>query len=131
MIKRTKVYLSGPITGLDRKDYMERFRLANNKLRENGYDTCNPTKTWACRWPWFYKLVGYKLTLCYDLWLLMRCDAVYFLPECTESVGSCIEQQVAYHMHIKSLTYAESRQATAEVKQWIKKYKTEKLTSND
>ena len=36
------VYISGPITGTD--DYMERFKEAEAKLREAGYDPVNPAE---------------------------------------------------------------------------------------
>ena len=84
------------MTKLPRKQYMKRFAVAEKILRAHGYDVINPTKVWACRWPWLYKIVGYKLTLLYDLWLLLtKADGIIHLPGWHTSRGSVIEDNVS------------------------------------
>lgn len=96
-----RVYISGPMSGVDRKLYLEMFKRAEQSLRSKGYTKIvNPIRVWACRWPWLYRLVGYRLTLLYDLWLLMRCDQIYKLPGWRDSKGANIESCVAYHFKI-------------------------------
>ena len=94
-MKKTKVYLSGAISGRDRKDYMKQFADAEEHLCELGYDVCNPTKALPCRFLWIYKLLGYKLTLIYDLWLLSRCDKICMLSGFENSKGAFLEKVAA------------------------------------
>ena len=95
-----KVYISGPISGIERADYLERFTEAERMLREYGYDVVNPTRFLLCRWQWLYKIVGYKLTLLYDLWRLMHCDFIYKMPTWKQSKGANIESCVAYNTEV-------------------------------
>lgn len=114
MRKKIKVYISGPMSGLDREEYMQRFMLAEDKLHRRldpHYEelrVVNPINVWACKFPWFYnllvKLLGstmtYNLILLYDLWLLMRCTDILMLRGYNQSKGSCIERFVATKMGI-------------------------------
>lgn len=96
-----RVYISGPITGLAQQQYVQRFSLAERILREEGYHAIvNPTRVWASRWPWLYKIVGYRLTLLYDLWLLSRCQRIYKMPGWKQSRGAQIESCLAYNLDI-------------------------------
>ena len=100
--RNAKVYISGPMSNVTREQYLELFRRAEQSLRNQGYHRIvNPIRVWACRWPWLYRLIGYKLTLLYDLWLLMRCDQIYKLPGWRDSKGANIESCVAYHFKIR------------------------------
>ena len=101
MSKDKRIYISGPMSGLEREQYLEIFRRAEQALRDQGYrNIVNPINVWACRWPWLYRIVGYRLTLLYDLWLLMRCDRIYKLTGWRDSRGANIESCVAYHFKI-------------------------------
>ena len=95
-----KVYISGRISDLPREQYMTMFRIAEEMIRKKGYDVVNPTKFLVCRWPWLYKLIGYNLTLLYDLWRLLHCEFIYKLPGWQKSKGANIESCVAYHFKI-------------------------------
>jgi len=95
-MKKKRIYISGPMTKLPREKYMKRFAVAEKILRAHGFDVINPTKVWACRWPWLYKIVGYKLTLLYDLWLLLtKADGIINLPGWHTSRGSVIENNIS------------------------------------
>ena len=99
--RNARVYISGPMSNLSREQYLELFRRAEQSLRSQGYHRIvNPIRVWACRWPLLYKIIGYRLTLLYDLWLLMRCDQIYKLPGWRDSKGANIESCVAYHFKI-------------------------------
>ena len=107
--KIKKVYISGPMSGLDREEYMKRFMLAEDKLQrlleapDQEVRVCNPINVWACKFTWFYnllvKLFGstwtYNLILLYDLLLMMRCTDILMLRGYDQSKGSCIERYVA------------------------------------
>jgi len=95
-----KVYISGMMSGLEREDYIARFAEAERLLIEQGYKTVNPTRFLVCRWPWLYRLMGYQLTLLYDLWRLSHCDKIYKMPGWRQSKGANVESCWAYHFNV-------------------------------
>lgn len=105
MKQKKRVYISGPMTdpntGKVSAENLMLFWKAEDLLRDRGYDdVVNPVRVWACKFPWLYRLVGYRLTLLYDIWLLMRCTHIYKLPRWQQSRGANIESCVAYHFKI-------------------------------
>ena len=102
-MKKQKVYISGAISGRDREDYLKQFDDAEKHLRQLGYDVCNPTKALPCRFLWIYKLLGYKLTLIYDLWLLSRCNRIYMLSGSENSKGVLGKSCCGNIWHTKNL----------------------------
>ena len=105
MKQKQRVYISGPMTDPKTDEVvaenLEMFWKAEELLNKAGYeDTVNPVRVWACKFPWLYRLVGYRLTLLYDIWLLMRCTHIYKLPRWQQSRGANIESCVAYHLKI-------------------------------
>ena len=126
MEKTKRVYISGGMTGIPREQYIELFRRAEESLRAQGYHKIvNPIRVWACRWPWLYRIVGYRLTLLYDLWLLMRCDLIYKLPGWRDSKGANIESCVAYHFKIWPVPQSDikklDKQLAKLMEKWSKK----------
>ena len=124
--RNARVYISGPMSGVDRRLYLEMFKRAEQSLRSHGYTKIvNPIRVWACRWPWLYRIVGYRLTLLYDIWLLMRCDQIYKLPGWRDSKGANIESCVAYHFKIwpvsDSLTKNLDKRLAKLMDKWNKK----------
>ena len=99
-----KVYISGPISGIDRAVYLENFAKAETKLKANGYDVLNPTRLAPSRWLWIYKVLGYRLTLLYDLWHLLRCDGITMLVGWDQSKGARLEKATADIFNIKEIT---------------------------
>ena len=104
-----RVYISGQMSGLPREEYLARFAKAENLLRQEGFTVVNPAHLLPSRWPWLYRLIGYRLTLLYDLWHLSRCDLIYKIPGWKESHGSNIESCWAYHQNI-CLLYTKTRE---------------------
>lgn len=94
--RNAKVYISGPMTGLPREEYLRRFREAEKQLRAKGWtNIVNPINVWACRWPWLYRLLGYRLVLWYDIRLLKTCDRIYLMEGWEKSKGCQKELGVA------------------------------------
>ena len=121
--RNAKVYISGPMSNLTREHYMELFRRAEQSLRARGYTkVVNPIRVWACRWPWLYRLVGYRLTLLYDLWLLMRCDQIYKLPGWRNSRGANIESCVAYHFKIWPVPESQTKRLDKRLAKLMEKW---------
>lgn len=99
-----RIYISGPMTGLTREQQLERFMLAETMLRHNGYKKIiNPVRMWVSR-PWIFRILGYRLTLLYDLFQLTRCQRIYKMPGWRKSRGAQIESCVAYHFGQYTLT---------------------------
>ena len=126
MKNQKRVYISGGMTGIPREQYIELFRRAEESLRAQGYHKIvNPIRVWACRWPWLYKVIGYRLTLLYDLWLLMRCDQIYKLPGWRDSRGANIESCVAFHFKIWPVPQSDikklDKQLAKLMDKWSKK----------
>lgn len=103
-MKKEKVYISGPITGLERQVYLKNFADKERELLAMGYDVINPTKLLPSRFLWIYKIIGYKLTLLYDLWHLMNCDYIYLLDGWMQSRGARIERCVAQVLGINKFS---------------------------
>ena len=123
MSKDKRIYISGPMSGVPRQQYLEMFRRAEQSLRSQGYTkVVNPIRVWACRWPWLYKIVGYRLTLLYDLWLLTRCDLIYKIPGWRDSRGANIESCVAYHFKIWPVPQSDIKRIDKKLAKLIEKW---------
>ena len=90
-----KIYISGAISGLERKEYIKRFANAEEKLVKRGYKVCNPTKLLPSKHLWVFNIIGYNLTLLYDLWHLMQCDGIYMIKGWECSNGARLEKSFA------------------------------------
>ena len=108
--KNLKVYISGPMTdketGRVSRVNIAAFVRANSLLKKEGFKrVVSPTRVWVCKWPWMYSVLewlfgktgAYKLTLLYDMWLMLRCDVIYKIPGWKDSRGAQMESCVAYH----------------------------------
>jgi hypothetical protein len=112
---KRKIYLSGPMTGIEPREYRRRFREAETILRRHGYGCINPCRVWPCRFPWLYRLMNallgkrltYAVILAYDLILLMtRADGIAMLPGWRASRGANIENYVAFHFPMMGISKA-------------------------
>ena len=115
MKQNHKIYISGPMTGIEPREYRRRFSEAEAILRRHGYGCINPCRVWPCRWPWIYramewalgKRLAYALVLCYDLLLLMtRADGIAMLPGWRASRGAQIENYVSFHFPMMGISKA-------------------------
>ena len=88
------------MSGLPREQYMMHFQKAEELLTKEGFKVINPTKFLMCRHLWLYRLLGYNITILYDLWRLSKCDNIYKLPGWQQSHGANIESCFAYHTKV-------------------------------
>ena len=95
-----KIYISGPISGLERSEYLARFAKAESLLADNGYRVVNPCKFLVCRWQW-------------------RCDYIYLLPGWKDSKGATIESFFAWHIGVYRLTEKERKPVDLKIAKWI------------
>ena len=112
---KRRIYISGPMTGIEPREYRRRFREAEAILRRHGYGCINPCRVWPCRFPWLYRLMNallgkrltYAVILAYDLILLMtRADGIVMLPGWQASRGAQIENYVAMHFWMQGISKA-------------------------
>ena len=103
--RNAKVYISGPMSNLTREQYLVLFSRAEQSLRAQGYTRIvNPIRVWACRWTWLYRIVGYRLTLLYDLWLLKQCTHIHMVGnDWRQSRGARLERMKAREWGIPEL----------------------------
>ena len=134
-MKKPKCYISGQISGLDRRTYLARFGRAAELVAQEGYEPVNPCSFLVCRWPWLYRLIGYRLTLLYDLWRLSQCDRIYMIPAWHQSRGAKIESFFAFqmstvndpHQHIRRLPKAVADRMDALMVKYMNQDKTESV----
>ena len=99
-----KVYLSGRMSGLPDNIWYARFFGAQCGLERMGLRAVNPADTLIARHPWLYRLVGYRLTLWYDLQLLRRCDLFTMVgDDWQQSRGARLERMKAREWGIAEL----------------------------
>lgn len=101
--RKNVIYISGAISGLPRQEYIKRFADAEQKLIKYGYKVVNPTKLLPSRHLWVYGLLGYKITLLYDLWHLMKCNGIYMLDGWEHSKGARLEKATAEIFGLKAI----------------------------
>ena len=79
--RNARVYLSGRMSGLEPVCWRNKFRRAEIKLlaKYDDIEIVNPADTIIARHPWLYRLVGYRMTLWYDLQLLRRCTHIFMV----------------------------------------------------
>ena len=112
---KRRIYISGPMTGIEPREYRRRFREAETILRRHGYGCINPCRVWPCRFPWLFRLMNallgrrlaYAVILAYDLLLLMtRADGIAMLPGWQASRGAQIENYVSQHFWMQGISKA-------------------------
>lgn len=80
-----RVYISGPITGVD--DYLEKFNAAEEYLKSNGHEVINPAKLNSI----MPETLDYSEYMRLDYQYLDLCDAIYLLKDWNISPGSKLE----------------------------------------
>lgn len=108
-----RIYISGKISGLPIKEVISKFQAACDKLRRFGLEPMNPLNNglpldadWADQ-------------MGKDISILLRCDAIYLLPDYSDSDGAKIELAVARQrqmpVFIDATIKPENRPAEAQV----------------
>lgn len=108
---------------LPREEYMAHFAKAEKELCDAGYATVNPARFLVCKYEWLYRLLGYRLTLLYDLWRLSHCNLIYKIPGWRESHGAQIESAWAWNTNMWALPQDLRARIDKRVAKFIEKRK--------
>lgn len=84
-----KIYISGKITGLPINDVLSTFRAAEAKIRKFNFTPVSPLDNglpFEAEWA---DQMGR------DIAILLRCEAIYMLPDWQQSEGATIEYLIA------------------------------------
>ena len=92
------------MSGLPAEIWRARFYGAYFGLKHRGIRAVNPADTLIARHPWLYRIVGYRMTLWYDLWLLKHCTHIHMVgDDWRQSRGARLERLKARHWVIPEL----------------------------
>lgn len=102
-----RVYIAGPVRGLDEKQVSEAFHQKQNELHVQGFSVTNPVD--MVKFENRFRCPGYKLdddknrnaTMRFCIKLLAECDEIHLLPGWKFSEGAQIEHKVAELLKIK------------------------------
>lgn len=86
--KRTKVFISGKVSGIEYYVAYQTFANADRLLSQQGYKVVNPMKICKKHWSWARCMIK-------CLWAIYFCDKIYQLPNLQESRGARIEYRWA------------------------------------
>lgn len=87
-MKRSKLFISGPISGRPYKEAVIHFNAYALLVHQFGFDPVNPIRLCCPIWSWWR-----CMAVC--LWHLLWCDAVLFLRGWDMSRGARIEHKVS------------------------------------
>lgn len=91
-MQKTKIYISGKISGLDQYEVGRKFELAKIELQKQDYEVISPMDlphNHGKSWQEFMKE---------DIAALMTCDCIYALKDWRDSAGAKIEIELAYKL---------------------------------
>lgn len=100
MTVQARIYLAGPMTGLDEHNFPA-FREAARKLEQAGWAVVNPADNFGGRTD-----LPRSTYLRIDVALLMQCDAMAVLPGWEESEGARLEYLLARGLRIPVIDVA-------------------------
>lgn len=86
-------YISGPITGYE--GYMEKFKVAESKLRREGHAIINPAWIFS---PFAKTNAGHEDFMEACLRLMAHCEAIYMLDGWEDSKGAMMEYREAQRL---------------------------------
>lgn len=86
--KRTKVFISGKVSGIEYYVAYQTFANADRQLSSMGYQVINPMKICRKNWSWLRCMAK-------CLWAIMFCDKLYQLDNWQESRGARFEYKWA------------------------------------
>lgn len=90
-----RIYISGQMTRLSKREWYKKFKRAEQRLLAAGYNVVNPAKNAMS--------LTYDEYMAIDLMLLENCDAIYMLDNWKISRGACKELIRARELNLEVL----------------------------
>lgn len=97
---KKRVYISGPISGRDKKEYMLHFHRIEQVIRASGEQPINSTRMWGIFQPIFNR-IPYKYQVILDCLFLASCDEICLLEGYNRSRGCALEIKVAEWLDLR------------------------------
>jgi len=91
-----RVYICGRVSGEEFTEFHKKFWLADIALRKRGYEVVNPVTLCSEN-----DLTDWKECMQLCITELVKCDAVYLLPDWKESKGAKLEVHIAKKLNLK------------------------------
>ena len=102
----TRVYLSGPITGLSEEEYTRRFARAEQHYRTAGFEVVNPVKIGEALLA-LHPEATYEDFMLRDLEALQSCTAIALIAGWDNSLGAQREKAEAERLGLEIMQYKE------------------------
>ncbi len=98
-----KVYISGPISGLDLASARASFARAEGLLKAQGYTPINPMNNGLC------PNSDWSVHMKRDLQMLLECEGIYMLPNHNSSRGAILEHTIARELGLKFINNPQTQ----------------------
>lgn len=96
-----RIYISGPMAGRDREEYIKEFHAVEEKIKARGHEAVNPCE-----------LENLPLErseyLQIDMFLVELSDAIWMLPGWEKSQGACMER--GYAVKLRKIIIYEGKE---------------------
>lgn len=110
-MKKQRVYIAGPITGLERQAVIDRFALAERQLTLLGFRAVNPARhlnhliSYGDHWSFWMRLCIAEM---------MTCSAIFLLDGWEASRGARLEHKIARELGLAILRAADTGAAETD-----------------
>lgn len=104
--RTTKVYLSGPMSGLPDLNHPT-FHAAAHALRRIGYTVVNPAE-FVTDTTGLTEAEAWRAYMQVDIKALVECEGIVMLPAWTESRGACLERNIAQGLGMRVMTVTDA-----------------------
>jgi len=103
-MNKSKVYICGKVTGLEKSESVLRFQDAEMKLRNIGFDTVNPIRLIEIESLRRGFLPNWDECMKICIRELVQCDYIYIIPQdVATSNGAKLEMVIAYQLKIQCI----------------------------
>jgi len=89
-----KVYIAGKVSGERMENVFVKFGAAEYQLKRRGHTVVNPLRLVSQNWSW-------EKCMSACIRELVQCDAIFLLPDWSESRGAKLEYYIAQELKLQ------------------------------